>query len=81
MSINRIRGDGGVIIDSKSFLELPKAPSKETADVIRSGMIRYNKEWKSFEGVLDFEDGSMAYRRFANLDAMVNFSHLNYQTQ
>ncbi|EMR6006980.1 hypothetical protein WJW27_003730 [Escherichia coli] len=69
MSINRIRGDGGVIIDSKSFLELPKAPSKETADVIRSGMIRYNKEWKSFEGVLDFEDGSMAYRRFANLDA------------
>lgn len=69
MSINRIRGDGGVIIDSKSFLELPKAPSKETADVIRSGMIRYNKEWKSFEGVLDFEDGTMAYRRFANLDA------------
>ncbi|UTS53885.1 hypothetical protein UES1_518 [Escherichia phage UE-S1] len=69
MSINRIRGDGGVIIDSKSFLELPKAPSKETADVIRSGMIRYNKAWKSFEGVLDFEDGSMAYRRFANLDA------------
>lgn len=69
MSINRIRGDGGVIIDSQAFLELPKAPTKETADVVRSGMIRYNKGWKAFEGVLDFEDGSMAYRRFANLDA------------
>lgn len=68
MSINRIRGDGGVIIDSKSFLELPKAPTKQTSDIIRSGMFRYNQEWKSFEGVLDFSDGTTAYRRFANLD-------------
>lgn len=68
MSINRIRGDGGVIIDSKSFLELPKAPTKQTTDVIRSGMFRYNQEWKAFEGVLDFEDGTVSYRRFANLD-------------
>lgn len=68
MSINRIRGDGGVIIDSKSFLELPKAPTKQTSDIIRSGMLRYNQEWKSFEGVLDFSDGTAAYRRFANLD-------------
>lgn len=69
MSINRIRGDGGVIIDSKAFLELPKAPTLVTADQMRTGMIRYNTEWKSFEGVLEFEDGSVAYRRFANLDA------------
>lgn len=68
MSINRIRGDGGVIIDSQSFLELPKAPTKQTSDVIRAGMLRYNKEWKAFEGVLDFTDGTVAYRRFANLD-------------
>lgn len=67
-SINRIRGDGGVIIDSQAFLELPKAPTKQTSDIIRSGMLRYNKEWKSFEGVLDFTDGTVAYRRFANLD-------------
>lgn len=69
MSINRIRGDGGVIIDSKAFLELPKAPTIVTADQMRTGMIRYNTEWKAFEGVLEFEDGSVAYRRFANLDA------------
>lgn len=68
MSVNRIRGDSGVVIQSEAFLELPKAPTKLTPDAIRNGMIRYNKEYAAFEGVLDFTDGTVAYRRFANLD-------------
>lgn len=69
MSVNRIRGDGGVIIDSQTFLELPKAPTKNTSYAVREGMLRYNKGWNAFEGVLKFEDGTVAYRRFANLDS------------
>lgn len=69
MSANTIRGKEGVIIDSTYFLELPKAPSKITLyDSQRPGMIRYNKEWMAFEGALEFTDGSVSYRRFANLD-------------
>lgn len=67
-SIQRIKGANGVIIESDAYLELPKAPSKTTADAIRSGMLRYNLAWKAFEGVIDFDDGSVAYRRFAQLD-------------
>ncbi|ELL7856628.1 hypothetical protein AAGG91_003005 [Salmonella enterica] len=67
-SIQRIKGANGVIIDSNAYLELPKAQTKSTQDAIRSGMIRYNKGWKAFEGVIDFDDGTVAYRRFANLD-------------
>lgn len=68
MSTSRIKGSEGVIIDSQYWLELPKAPTKKTAYAERAGMIRYNNEWKAFEGVLQFTDGSVAYRRFANLD-------------
>jgi len=67
-SIQRIKGANGVIIDSNAYLELPKAPTKTTSDAIRSGMIRYNDSWKSFEGVIGFDDDSVAYRRFAFLD-------------
>lgn len=67
-SIQRIKGANGVIIDSNAYLELPKAQTKTTQDAVRNGMIRYNKSWKSFEGVIDFDDGSVAYRRFAHLD-------------
>ena len=68
MSTYRIKGSDGVVIESEKFLELPKAPSKSTSDVKRSGMIRYNDEWKAFEGTLEFTDGSIEYRRFASLD-------------
>ena len=68
MSTYRIKGSDGVVIESEKFLELPKATSKVTADVQRPGMIRYNKYWAAFEGTLEFTDGSVAYRRFANLD-------------
>ncbi len=68
MSAIRIKGAEGVIIDSNYFLELPKAQSKTTTFAQRAGMIRYNSEWKSFEGAIDFEDGTVSYRRFANLD-------------
>ncbi|QXO12467.1 hypothetical protein pEaSNUABM49_00221 [Erwinia phage pEa_SNUABM_49] len=68
MSATRIKGAEGVIIESQYFLELPKAPTKQTTSAERAGMIRYNSEWKSFEGVLEFTDGSVSYRRFANLD-------------
>lgn len=68
MSATRIKGAEGVIIESNYFLELPKALTKETTSAERAGMIRYNAGWKAFEGVLEFEDGSMNYRRFANLD-------------
>lgn len=68
-SIQRIKGANGVIIDSNAYLELPKAPTKTTTDAVRSGMIRYNKSWKAFEGVIDFDDGSVAYRRLAQLDS------------
>lgn len=68
MSVQRIKGKDGLTIESETFLELPKAPSKITSEIKRSGMIRYNKEWKSFEGTLEFADGSISYRRFANLD-------------
>lgn len=68
MSVNRIRGTGGIIMDSQTFLELPKAPTKNTSYVVREGMIRYNQGWNAFEGVIQFDDGSVAYRRFANLD-------------
>lgn len=67
-SVNRIKGENGVIIDSDKFLELAKAPTKKTPEVKRGGMIRYNKEWKSFEGALEFDDDTVEYRRFANLD-------------
>lgn len=68
-SIQRIKGANGVIIDSNAYLELPKATTKTTTDATRNGMIRYNTAWKAFEGVIDFDDGSVAYRRFAQLDA------------
>lgn len=68
MSTLRIKGSDGVVIESQKFLELPKAPTKTTSDTQRSGMIRYNTEWNSFEGTLEFDDGSISYRRFANLD-------------
>lgn len=67
-SVNRIRGDGGVIIDSDKYLQIPIAPTKVTIDPKRVGMIRYNLGSQSYEGVLGFTDGSVAYRRFANLD-------------
>lgn len=68
-SIQRIKGANGVIIESNAFLELPKAPTTTTSDPTRSGMIRYNNSWKAFEGVIGFDDGSVGYRRFAQLDA------------
>lgn len=68
MSTYRIKGSDGVVIESDKFLQLPIAPTKSTADVQRAGMIRYNNGWKSFEGTLEFTDGSIEYRRFANLD-------------
>ncbi|SOK58493.1 hypothetical protein [Yersinia phage fHe-Yen9-04] len=68
MSAYRIKGAEGVVLDSNYFLELPKAQTKTTTYAERKGMIRYNSEWKAFEGVLEFDDGSVSYRRFANLD-------------
>lgn len=66
MSINRIKGDDGVIIDSNTFLELPKATS-DSISVLREGMVRYNKDSNTFEGaVLDTDP---VYRNFAILDA------------
>lgn len=67
-SVYRIKGAGGVIIESTTFLELPKAQQKTTTGVIREGMFRYNVGWEAFEGALKFQDGSIEYRRFANLD-------------
>jgi hypothetical protein len=69
MSATRIKGAEGVIIDSNYYLELPKAQTKTTTYAERAGMIRYNTAWKAFEGVLDFDDGTVEYRRFANLDS------------
>jgi len=69
MSATRIKGAEGVIIDSNYYLELPKAQTKTTTFAERAGMIRYNTAWKAFEGILDFDDGTVEYRRFANLDA------------
>ena len=68
MSASTIKGAEGVIINSTYFLELPKAPTKQTTYAERAGMIRYNSEWKAFECVLEFSDGSLSYRRFAQLD-------------
>lgn len=68
MSTYRIKGSDGVVIESDKYLQLPIAPTKSTADVQRPGMIRYNNGWKAFEGTLEFTDGSVEYRRFANLD-------------
>ncbi|AFC21668.1 hypothetical protein GAP32_218 [Cronobacter phage vB_CsaM_GAP32] len=68
MSASTIKGAEGVIINSTYFLELPKAPTKQTTYAERAGMIRYNSAWKAFEGVLEFSDGSVSYRRFAQLD-------------
>lgn len=68
-SIQTIKGANGVIISSNAFLEMPKAPTKVTQDPIRKGMFRYNLAWKAFEGVIDFDDGTVAYRRFAQLDS------------
>ena len=69
MSAYTIKGAEGVIINSNYFLELPKAPTKQTTYAERAGMIRYNSEWKAFEGVIEFTDGSVSYRRFAQLDS------------
>ncbi len=68
MSAYTIKGAEGVVINSTYFLELPKAPTKQTTYAERAGMIRYNSEWKAFEGVIEFTDGSLNYRRFAQLD-------------
>lgn len=67
-SVYRIKGAGGVVIESTTFLELPKAAQKTTSDVKREGMIRYNTAWSAFEGIIKFSDNSLAYRRFAMLD-------------
>lgn len=42
MSTTRIKGDNGVIIDSKRYLELPKGTESDRAPTLRAGMIRYN---------------------------------------
>lgn len=68
MSAYTIKGAEGVILNSTYFLELPKAPTKQTTYTERAGMIRYNSGWKAFEGVIEFTDGSVSYRRFAQLD-------------
>lgn len=68
MSVNRIKGQDGVVLESNAFLEVPKAQSKVTAFAERAGMFRYNKVLKAFEGVLEFDDGSLSYRRFPSLD-------------
>lgn len=67
-SVYRIKGAGGVVIESNTFLELPKAVQKTTSDTKREGMIRYNTAWSAFEGAIKFSDNSVAYRRFAQLD-------------
>lgn len=67
-SVYRIKGAGGVVIESNTFLELPKAAQKTTSDTKREGMIRYNTAWEAFEGIIKFSDNSVAYRRFAMLD-------------
>lgn len=67
-SVYRIKGAGGVVIESNTFLELPKAAQKTTSDVKREGMIRYNTAWAAFEGAIKFSDNSVTYRRFAQLD-------------
>lgn len=69
MSTTRIKGEDGVVIESTKFLELPKAPNKITSEIRRAGMIRWNDEWASFEGAISFTDGSIDYRRFAQLDS------------
>lgn len=69
MSIHRIKGDDGVIIDSQTFLELPKAPNATSTGITREGMLRYNMELGAFEGVMGFSDGNVGYRRFPQLDA------------
>ena len=71
MSVQRIRGKDGVIIDSDDrFLELPKASTKTTTgDPQRGGMIRYNKGWSAFEGAIDLSDNTVEYRRFPTLDS------------
>lgn len=68
MSTTRIKGSDGVVIESKKYLELPKADTAQTTETKRPGMIRYNKELQAFEGTLQFTDDSIAYRRFPNLD-------------
>ncbi|BEH88036.1 hypothetical protein [Klebsiella phage phiKp_21] len=79
MSIYRIRGDSGVIIDSTNgFLELPKALLKNPPnDIKRPGMIRYNSEWEAFEGTLQLLDDTVEYRRFVQLDANGKISIAN----
>lgn len=77
-SAYRIKGEGGVIIDSTTFLELPKALTRTPPnDPKRPGMIRYNNEWKAFEGTLELIDGSVEYRRFVQLDANGKISIAN----
>lgn len=68
MSTNRIKGSDGVVIESNAFLELPKALTKTTNYAERAGMFRYNSFLRSFEGVLEFDDGSLSYRRIPSLD-------------
>lgn len=68
MSTNRIKGSDGVVIESNAFLELPKALTKKTNYAERAGMFRYNSFLRSFEGVLEFDDGSLSYRRIPSLD-------------
>lgn len=68
-SVYRIKGAGGVVIESNTFLELPKAQQQSTSDTQREGMIRYNTAWSAFEGAIKFDDNSIAYRRFAQLDS------------
>lgn len=69
MTVHRINGKDGVILDSNTFLELPKAENKITTFPERAGMFRYNIPLKSFEGVLEFDDGSISYRRIPSLDS------------
>lgn len=49
MSINRIKGDSGVIIESTKYLKLPSAATSERPTNVKLGMVRYNTESHKLE--------------------------------
>ena len=49
MSINRIKGDSGVIIESKKYLKLPSSSTADRPSIVKLGMVRYNTKSHKLE--------------------------------
>ena len=72
MSVTRLQGKDGVIVDSSKFLELPKGSTASRPTAYRDGMLRYNTETNFLECVFRTSTNSAIFHewhKLAHLDS------------